>query len=690
MSSETKDSSSMSLSSILQRCQSSLDGVLAQQIDAVMLQEIEDEEDEELMRDTIPDENETDENLDDEFVEEDFVNHQDNTINNSNEFSSALAFESGLQHMRELKRRHGAHANQNRYQITHDSTSTSSNTNANSNGQPLEASDHFQMNNPYHHDEFVLKCQFSALIPAFDPRPGKNNINQIQDISVPQVLSNLPTKSFEASPFGDNLEKNVDIKQKQPKVDLYLRVQVHNSAFNQFETNLEFIKSEIKLTNKNATIFQYVQNLIELNPKDESPNTLHYEKMKTVWDMNYSLIYRESPNTNENDFNESLSENKEEMFSSNNNQFVDVYSCNVVQVLKLLTILRKLIQDSRDEKMLPLVNSDLNETKKGFISEKINNKLIQQLQDPLVLASRSLPDWCRGLLHSYKFLFPFETRQLYFTTTAFGVSRSIVWLQNKRDTLLSTLRGPLSQRVMRDDHEFRIGRLKHERIKIPREPTSNLLKSAMNTLKFHATRKAILEIEFVEEEGTGLGPTLEFFSLIAGELQRKKFALWHCTDSEQVNELSQEELENINESYVHQLNGLFPAAYPPIEKMSDNKKYCLHYQNVIEYFNFIGIFLAKSLQDQRLVDIPFSFPFLKLISGFREQSSGSIKKETCELNNKFDLDGILNLEDLTLIDPHRASLLKQLQNLIISRKSNKNEEFLVELNDTKFKLDDLG
>jgi hypothetical protein len=58
--------------------------------------------------------------------------------------------------MRELMRRHGAHANQNRYQITHDSTSTSSNTNANSNGQPLEASDHFQMNNPYHHDEFVL------------------------------------------------------------------------------------------------------------------------------------------------------------------------------------------------------------------------------------------------------------------------------------------------------------------------------------------------------------------------------------------------------------------------------------------------------------------------------------------------------------------------------------------------------
>lgn len=29
-------------------------------------------------------------------------------------------------------------------------------------------------------DEFVLKRQFSALIPAFDPRPGRTNINQVK------------------------------------------------------------------------------------------------------------------------------------------------------------------------------------------------------------------------------------------------------------------------------------------------------------------------------------------------------------------------------------------------------------------------------------------------------------------------------------------------------------------------------
>lgn len=33
-------------------------------------------------------------------------------------------------------------------------------------------------------DEFVLKRQFSALIPAFDPRPGRTNVAQTQDLEI--------------------------------------------------------------------------------------------------------------------------------------------------------------------------------------------------------------------------------------------------------------------------------------------------------------------------------------------------------------------------------------------------------------------------------------------------------------------------------------------------------------------------
>ena len=45
-------------------------------------------------------------------------------------------------------------------------------------------------------------------------------------------------------------------------------------------------------------------------------------------------------------------------------------------------------------------------------------------------------------------------------------------------------------------------------------------------MRLHADRKSILEVEFLEEEGTGLGPTLEFFALVAAELQRSDLGMW--------------------------------------------------------------------------------------------------------------------------------------------------------------------
>merc|ERR1719281_1519336 len=93
-----------------------------------------------------------------------------------------------------------------------------------------------------------------------------------------------------------------------------------------------------------------------------------------------------------------------------------------------------------------------------FLSKKITNKLVTQIQDPLVLSSASLPGWVEELSLNSPFLFPFETRQLYFHCTAFGSSRSIVWLQQQRDMEQrgrgSSGRGPEHQ-------EFRIGRIKH-------------------------------------------------------------------------------------------------------------------------------------------------------------------------------------------------------------------------------------
>jgi E3 ubiquitin-protein ligase HECTD1 len=74
----------------------------------------------------------------------------------------------------------------------------------------------------------------------------------------------------------------------------------------------------------------------------------------------------------------------------------------------------------------------------------------------------------------------------------YWVFRSIVWLQGQRDVTLERQRGPgLSPR--RDDpHEYRVGRLKHERVKVPRE--GDLLSWAMQVMQLHASRKSILEV----------------------------------------------------------------------------------------------------------------------------------------------------------------------------------------------------
>lgn len=41
---------------------------------------------------------------------------------------------------------------------------------------------------------------------------------------------------------------------------------------------------------------------------------------------------------------------------------------------------------------------------------------------------------------------------------------------------------------------------------------------------------AFFQVEFQGEEGTGLGPTLEFYALVAAEFQRTSLGIWLCDD----------------------------------------------------------------------------------------------------------------------------------------------------------------
>lgn len=57
-----------------------------------------------------------------------------------------------------------------------------------------------------------------------------------------------------------------------------------------------------------------------------------------------------------------------------------------------------------------------------------------------------------------------------------------------------------------------------------------ILESASKVMELYCSGRALLELEFFNEVGTGLGPTLEFYTLLAHELQRKSLNMWRCED----------------------------------------------------------------------------------------------------------------------------------------------------------------
>jgi len=103
-------------------------------------------------------------------------------------------------------------------------------------------------------------------------------------------------------------------------------------------------------------------------------------------------------------------------------------ACTVEEVINLLRHLYSLSWSANkrnDDSAMILLDQPrhFNVPTDEFISKKMTNKLAQQLQDPLVLASRALPTWCGDFTYSAPMLFPFETRNLFFSCTAFGTSR---------------------------------------------------------------------------------------------------------------------------------------------------------------------------------------------------------------------------------------------------------------------------
>jgi E3 ubiquitin-protein ligase TRIP12 len=220
-----------------------------------------------------------------------------------------------------------------------------------------------------------------------------------------------------------------------------------------------------------------------------------------------------------------------------------------------------------------------------FVNAKLTAKLNRQLEEPLIVASQCLPTWSEDLARLYPFLFPFETRHLFLQSTSFGYARSMTRWQNSSEQNDS--------RRARDDRPF-LGRLQRQKVRISR---SRILESAMKVMELYGSSQSVLEVEYFEEVGTGLGPTLEFYSTVSKEFSKKKTKLWRENDSGDHGE------------YAFDRRGLFPA--PMDETMANNE----NGQRVLHLFKMLGKFVARSMMDSRIIDVSFNPTFFRIGDG---------------------------------------------------------------------------
>ncbi|KAL5964597.1 E3 ubiquitin-protein ligase HECTD1 [Taenia solium] len=414
------------------------------------------------------------------------------------------------------------------------------------------------------------------------------------------------------------------------------------------------------------------------------------------------------------------------------------------ELLELLQLLAKLtsVSDVADEgrsNSFSTIGSDLLISERDFISFSLSRKLTRQLQDVLaVAAGPALPDWCMNLTQRVTALFPYNIRYHLFRACAFGPARSLLWLQSNaapsqsinedysdQRRLLSYLQRTTAarfaanisshlnhtdcdlgavetsdefvtdvdsftrNRAVCDCHVQTIGRPFRNFIDVPRDESVDpsgrgFWAWAERVLDEHAACKSELEIRFTNEEGTGLGPTLEFFSLLALEFRRKSLGMWLIDSSEQAEPPTE---SNPSSDCINPSFGLFPTPYPrdvvPL--------------NVLRRFYIMGIAVAKALQDNHLMDLPLSAPFLKLLacygSSSRTQSSVDVGVLEAELNMAVDaeasrerillsedplfmdrhgkttessrhwLTGLLDFEDFAYIQPERGNLFRKLLRL---------------------------
>ncbi|KAK2463605.1 hypothetical protein APHAL10511_004356 [Amanita phalloides] len=288
------------------------------------------------------------------------------------------------------------------------------------------------------------------------------------------------------------------------------------------------------------------------------------------------------------------------------------------KILRLLRVLHQL--NINEVERAAFAGEKRNLPESAFINNKLTAKLTRQLEEPMIVASSCLPDWALDLPQHFPFLFPFATRYNFLQSTSFGYARLILKWQSQQGRGQDTSR--------RDEGIGFLGRLQRQKVRISRK---HILESAVKVFELYGSSSSILEVEYFEEVGTGLGPTLEFYSLVSKEFARKDLKIWRDVDPHGTS------------PYVHHPQGLFPSPISPEDVANDGGQKRTHVLRVI------GQFVAKALLDSRIIDLNFNKIFLKHILGEEVP---------------------LTIASLKLVDIDLANSLAKLQSMAAGQNSN--------------------
>ena len=214
-----------------------------------------------------------------------------------------------------------------------------------------------------------------------------------------------------------------------------------------------------------------------------------------------------------------------------------------------------------------------------FINSKVTLLISKASKDGFSVSRKAIPSWCKNINLDFNFLTKFENRFLLFKVT-FEPKRSLINLQNY-----------LKSYSNYNPNERQISLEKSMRMKYIVE-RDKILEHGFKILKdpILSNFTGFLEFEYTNEIGNGLGPTLEFFSLIF-DIFKNNSSLWYKTT---------------DKSFYPNFLG------------NDNKE-------ILEIFKLMGFILARALYDDRLFDFQISSVFWDLILD-RPLTINSIKK----------------------------------------------------------------